>query len=375
MEQQRIKMPTGALIACILTVVFVAAVFVGVALLIRNGITGTTLEDVSSTQTPTEITQVAAGTDDEASVITYADNNTSDDSSQTEIISDCMNSVVSIDTLVQSVTAGSGSGVVISSDGYIITCNHVVEGAEEILVYLNDGSEYDATLIGTDSVTDIAVIKVEGSDFAYAEIGSSSSLNVGDGVYAIGNALGVLSNTVTDGIVSGLDREITVEGQSMTLLQTSAAINSGNSGGGLFLESGALIGIVNAKSAGSTIDGLGFAIPIDIAIPVVNDLIEQGFVSGRPFLGVSTQDVSYGAGFFARYTYPMVTSVSAGSAAAIGGIQENDIITSVNGTAVSSGDELRTLIATFSIGDTVTVTVVRGNQTMNISVTLLERTA
>lgn len=304
--------------------------------------------------------------------------------SQEDIIAACMDTVVSIDITMssgyQDVYAGSGSGVLISSNGYIVTCNHVIEGSSTIMVYLNDGSEHDARLIGTDSVTDIAVIKIDGSGYPHATLGDSAALRVGNRVYAIGNALGELSNTVTDGIISGLDREVEIEKQPMVVLQTSAAINSGNSGGALFLSTGELIGIVNAKSSGTTssgatIEGLAFAVPIDTAKPIIDDLISFGFVQGRPYLGVATQDSSYSTGWFNYATYPVVKNVVEGSPADIAGIQVNDIITAINGTQITSTVMLRATINSFSIGDEITVTISRGSMSYELHVTLAERTA
>ena len=401
MEKQRISMPAGALIACILIVAFLLALVAGGIMWAvksyKNGGRSAYSEEPAVTQAaetaapadtqqpeatepaPTESSAPAPIVD-----IGGHDGSSTVGGEQEDIIAACMDTVVSIDITMSSgysdVYAGSGSGVIITSDGYIVTCNHVIEGASTIMVYLNDGSEHDAQLIGTDSVTDIAVIKIEGSNYPHAALGSSSALRVGNEVYAIGNALGELSNTVTEGIISGLDREIEIEKQPMVVLQTSAAINSGNSGGALFLNSGELIGIVNAKSSGTTssgatIEGLAFAVPIDTAKPIINDLVAYGFVLGRPYLGVATQDSSYSTGWFSYATYPVVKNVVAGSPAEIAGIQVNDIITAINGETVGSSTELRAMINSFAIGDTITVTVSRNNMTYNIEVTLAERTS
>ena len=190
-------------------------------------------------------------------------------------------------------TVGSGSGVIVTSDGYIVTNNHVVEGADAIKVHLEDGTEYPATLIGTDSYTDLAVIKIDATGLPAATLGNSGDMLVCDTVYAIGNPLGVLASSVSEGIISGLDRVIEIEGQEMTLMQTTAAVNPGNSGGGLFNSKGELIGIVNAKSSGTDVEGLGFAIPIDSAKQIIMDLIDLGYVSGRPYLGISMQKDVY----------------------------------------------------------------------------------
>ncbi|MCR5611014.1 MAG: S1C family serine protease [Clostridiales bacterium] len=390
MEKQRTRIPAGALIALLLIVLFIGACITGVAILITNGIKS--LKAPAATEAPdggktAVVTAAPTGTPlGAADPLHHATGGTKaeEGAALTEIIARCMETVVSIDiTMKQGSTdvyAGSGSGVIISSDGYVVTCNHVVEGSANIYVYLNDGSSYTAELVGNDPVTDIAVLKLNasGEEFPWATLGVSEGLLVGESVYAIGNALGTLSNTVTDGIISGLDRDIEIDGQSMTLLQTSAAINNGNSGGALFLHDGTLIGIVNAKtsgttSSGATIEGLGFAIPIDLAKPIISDIINYGFVTGRPFLGVSTKNVSYGYSMFSYTTYPQVVSVVEGSPAAKAGVRENDIITKINGETVSSSTALRVKINSFSVGDEITLTVVRGGSTIEIKVTLEER--
>jgi serine protease Do len=176
----------------------------------------------------------------------------------------------------QYVTEGAGSGVIFSSDGYIVTNNHVIDGAQKITVRLRNGDEYEATLIGSDSKTDLAVLKIKETGLQSVVFGDSDKLVVGELVVAIGNPLGKLGGTVTEGIISALSREVSVDGKMMNLLQISAAVNPGNSGGGLFNSYGELIGIVNAKSSGSGIEGLGFAIPVNIVKAVIEDLIKLG---------------------------------------------------------------------------------------------------
>ena len=215
-------------------------------------------------------------------VLSDDEGNEVDTLSVKDIVINVKNSVVEITTSVtktslfmgQYVTSGAGSGVILSKEGLIVTNHHVINEANEISVRLSNGETHKATLIASDVQTDLAVIRIQADNLQPAVLGSSDEMYVGDAVYAIGNPLGSLGGTVTEGILSAKDREITIEGQSMTLLQTSAAINPGNSGGGLFNAKGELIGVVNAKSSGSDIEGLGFAIPIDIAKNVVNDLVE-----------------------------------------------------------------------------------------------------
>ena len=271
----------------------------------------------------------------------------------------------------QFVSEGAGSGVVITTDGYIVTNNHVIDGATKISVRLKDGTSFDAELVGKDSQTDLAILKIDASGLTPAVLGSSSTLKVGDLAVAIGNPLGELGGTVTDGIISALDREISIDGENMTLLQTSAAINPGNSGGGLFNAAGELIGIVNAKSSGTDVEGLGFAIPIDTAKTVITQLMENGYVSGRPSLGVNTVDIvntaaamRYGVNRTGVYVY----EAPSGSV-----LKSGDLFVSVNGTAVSSSAEVKAAIAGCAIGDTIEVTVLRSNTQQTVSVTVTEQ--
>lgn len=271
----------------------------------------------------------------------------------------------------QFVSEGAGSWVVITTDGYIVTNNHVIDGATKISVRLKDGTSFDAELVGKDSQTDLAILKIDASGLTPAVLGSSSTLKVGDLAVAIGNPLGELGGTVTDGIISALDREISIDGENMTLLQTSAAINPGNSGGGLFNAAGELIGIVNAKSSGTDVEGLGFAIPIDTAKTVITQLMENGYVSGRPSLGVTTVDIAntatamrYGVNRTGVYVY----EAASGSV-----LKSGDLFVSVNGTAVSSSAEVKAAIAGCAIGDTIEVTVLRSNTQQTVSVTVTEQ--
>ncbi len=269
----------------------------------------------------------------------------------------------------QYVESGAGSGVIISADGYIITNNHVIEGASKITVRLTTGTEYEAKLIGTDSQSDIAVLKVEATDLPYATIGDSSKLAVGEEVLAIGNPLGSLGGSVTNGIISALDREITIDGQKMQLLQTNAAINPGNSGGGLFNMSGELIAIVNAKSYGDAIEGLGFAIPINYAHEVAAELLQNGYVSGRPAIGISYIEID-------DYMDLMRFRVSSyGIYVYDGGdtsLQNGDRIVRFGDYEVQNAENLKSAIQNYKVGDSVPVTVIRGGQYTELTVTLIE---
>ena len=262
----------------------------------------------------------------------------------------------------QYVTTGAGSGVIITDDGYIVTNDHVVAGASSIKVRLHDGSECSAVLVGTDSQTDIAVIKIERSSLSAAVLGESGALEVGDPVVAIGNPLGKLGGTVTEGVVSALERDILIDGKEMSLMQHSAPVNPGNSGGGLFNSSGQLVGIVNAKYSDTSYEGLGFAIPLSSALPVVRDLMEYGYVRGRIELGASLVDIDsqYYAMYYGVPEYGVyVQSVSAHSDAAAADIRSGDRIVSVNGKAVSSSEDITSVLKRLSVGDTAEIALKR----------------
>ena len=315
----------------------------------------------------------------------------------TSIVQNCMASVVGVYMSESTTTftgeteeqdTGAGSGVIITTDGYIVTNNHVVEGLGNISVYLQGGTKYPATLIGTDNFSDLAIIKIEAENLPAATLGNSVNTAVGTTVYAIGNPLGLFTSSVSRGIISGLDRTITIDGVSMTLMQTDAAVNPGNSGGGLFNAEGELIGVVNAKTASVDVEGLGFAIPIDSAKPIISDLMDKGYVTGRPYIGIGMQDVSlrYGNGsnygynyfdpfsFFNSYvTRVQVMAVEEGSAAEAGGMLVNDIITAVDGKEISGTSQLAAMLYEYKVGDTVTITVLRGNETKDLTIVLSER--
>ncbi|MCR5636570.1 MAG: trypsin-like peptidase domain-containing protein [Clostridiales bacterium] len=286
------------------------------------------------------------------------------DLSVAEITEKAADSVVEITTesvatgsfMQQYITSGAGSGVIISKDGYIITNNHVIENARSISVTLRNGESYDAELIGSDSTLDVAIIKIDAEDLTPAVFGDSEALKVGDTAIAIGNPLGQLGGTVTTGIISALDRDIDIDGNTMSLMQTNAAINPGNSGGGLFNGQGELIGLVVAKSSGSDVEGLGFAIPINDVSSVLKDLMEYGYVKGRIYLGLSLIDINteqmarmYGLDSTGVY----VNTVDSSSAAYKAGIQSADKITSVDGKKVSTADEIEDILDNHSVGDVV----------------------
>lgn len=276
----------------------------------------------------------------------------------------------------QYITEGAGSGVIMTQDGYIATNNHVIENASKIIVRLTDGKEYEAELIGTDAQTDIAVLKIKAEDALKAvTFGDSDTLVVGDEAIAIGNPLGELGGTVTNGIISALDREIKLESQTMRLLQTNAAINPGNSGGGLFNSQGEFIGLVVAKSAGSNIEGLGFAIPSNVVSDVVQSIIDVGYVKGRPVLGVSIVDVSsiqqayqYGVNRLGVY----IMDLTKGSKSEQSGLKVSDLIIAIDDTQIGSATELKQALNQHQVGDVVKVTVSRDNKLLTFDVELSE---
>ncbi len=276
----------------------------------------------------------------------------------------------------QYISSGAGSGVIISDDGYIITNNHVIDGASTITVTLRDGNDYSATLIGTDSEVDIALLKIEPEEeLTVAVFGDSSTLKVGDKTVVIGNPLGQLGGTVTDGIISALDRDVTIDGQTRNLLQTNAAINPGNSGGGMFNSQGELVGVIVAKSVDTTIEGLGFAIPINDVLDVLDDLMQYGYVRGRVSLGVTLVDVTssqmammYGVSELGCY----VSSVDLNSNASNAGLQSGDRIISINGAEISASEEVVNFMDTVSVGDTLEIEVSRNGRTGTLSVVLQE---
>lgn len=282
--------------------------------------------------------------------------------------------VLSASSRGQSITIGAGSGVIISADGYIVTNHHVVENASKITVRLTDKTEYEAALVGSDEVADIAVIKIkpaEGVKLTVAVLGDSDKLVVGEKVIAIGNPLGELGGTVTDGIVSALDREVLVDGQKMNLLQTNAAINEGNSGGGLFNLYGELVGVVDAKSFGTGIEGLGFVIPINDAKAVIEQLIEYGYVRGRPAIGITVYDCDmYTAWRYFGSSQPGAYIEAADSST---GLNVGDRIISIDENEISSASDISNYINTRSVGDKVKIVVMRSGKTVEVEVTLKEK--
>lgn len=287
-----------------------------------------------------------------------------------------------VSVFYQYVTSGAGSGVIISEDGYIITNNHVISDSENsnkvadsIVVRLKSGEKLNAVVIGRDEDSDIALLKVDAKGLTYATLGDSSTLVVGEEVIAVGNPLGELGGTVTNGIISALDREISVDGTVMNLLQTNAAVNPGNSGGGLFNMQGQLVGIVNAKSSGTGVEGIGFAIPINDAYNTVKQLMEHGYVQGKAVLGVTfrvfTNSASayyyFGTGAVGVY----VIELSEGYNDDV--LKVGDRVVVFDGKEVTANEDIKTALSGHSVGDSINVTVIRDGKAVDLTVKCYEK--
>ena len=313
-----------------------------------------------------------------------------------QIYDENVNSTVGITTEIpmefmgyQTTSASAGSGFIYSEDGYIITNYHVVKGADKIKVTTYDEKEYDAGLIGYDDTNDIAVLKIDATGLTPVTIGDSDQLSVGDGVVAIGNPLGELTFSLTSGSVSALDRQVKIQNNSMNLIQTDCAINSGNSGGALFNENGEVIGITNAKSSGgyttASVDNIGFAIPINSVNGIIDSIIEKGYIM-KPYIGITGSDASgdyqtggmpgdfWSNGMTGDYqsngvSGVVINKVEEGSPADEGGLKEDDIIIKANDKSISGMTELRSLIQNTAEGDTIKFTVNRDGENVDVEVT------
>ncbi|HJB12674.1 MAG TPA: trypsin-like peptidase domain-containing protein [Candidatus Oscillibacter excrementigallinarum] len=306
--------------------------------------------------------------------------------SDAEVYAANVNSVVSINVTgtsgynffgqpVQS--ASSGSGFVLTSDGYIVTNYHVVENAETVKVTMYNGDEYDAQYVGGDEDYDIAVIKIEATDLPAVTLGNSENLNVGDHVLAIGNPLGDLTFSMSGGMVSSVNRTINVDGTPFNMIQTDTSINPGNSGGPLLNSYGEVVGIVSAKyssygTSGESVEGLGFAIPINDVISMIQDIMTNGYVSNKAYLGATIGTLTSSMAQQYRYDISQgafVYSVEDGSPAAQAGLQLGDVITAIDGTEIASLDDLTAAKKSYSAGDTSTLTVYRQGETVTLELT------
>jgi len=302
-----------------------------------------------------------------------------------QIYARSVDSVVAISSTVQSssfygTTQGStsGSGFILTEDGYIVTNYHVIQGALSISVILHDGTEYTAEELGHDETNDLAVLKVEATDLPAATLGSSADLSIGDMVVAIGNPLGKLTATQTVGYVSGINREVTTDNSIISMIQTDAAINPGNSGGPLFNMRGEVVGITTAKYSGTTnsgasIEGIGFAIPIDDVAPIIDDLMEYGYITGA-YMGVEVTDTDESsARMFGLPTGAYITKVEPGGSADRAGLQVKDIVIDLGGVTISNHFDLIRALRAYKAGDSTTVTIIRAGKEQTLDITLDEK--
>lgn len=320
----------------------------------------------------------------ENTVLQIAEIDTSRLMTQAEVYAANVHSTVGITTSIttnfwgfQTTSAASGSGFIISEDGYILTNEHVIEGSDSISVAFYDGSSMEAELVGYDASNDIAVLKVDAQGLSPVVLGDSSNLNVGDPVVAIGNPLGELTFSLTAGTVSALERKITTStGVTMNLMQTDCAINSGNSGGALFNLYGEVVGITNAKYSSSgteaSIDNIGFAIPMNHIRSIVSSIIENGYIS-KPYVGLSVADVSPETQSYGLPQGAAVKSVSEDGPAAKGGLQVNDIITAIDGKEITGSSDVVTLVSQSQVGQVLNMTVYRQGKNLELKITVGEK--
>ncbi|MCD7741481.1 MAG: trypsin-like peptidase domain-containing protein [Ruminococcus sp.] len=410
-KKKKSKKALNAVLAILCVAAIGVSSVVGYSLLTGDGSVLTDDSSSSSTvkQSSEDTATSSTSTRDTSNLPTIEQLSTPDDAlSISEIVTKVSPSVVGISCITDD-SEVSGTGIILSEDGYIVTNAHVVEDASAISVVITDSTSESAEeetddsssktvaekiledqdgdssestddgnitaeLVGIDTQTDLAVLKIDKTGLTPAEFGTSSEVVVGEVAIVIGNPLGFdLANTVTSGIISATDRTLTIEDRTMTLIQTDASINSGNSGGPLINAYGQVIGITSAKVSTTYGEGLGFAIPIDDAVTIIDDLIEYGYVTGRPSLGISGENIS---SFYADYYgVPqgfIVRSVDDGSAAEDAGIEVNDIIVGIQGELIESIEEFNEIKSEYSAGDTITVSVYRNDNIVDIEVTLGE---
>ena len=386
----------------------VIAVSVALALLLGGGLGILLNEFVFSDDGSADRAQVSEGgtddtvnTDDDpapsttpdtnqnSSNLLYTESSNTNEMSISDVVAAVEDSVVAITVEIENTTTymysnysytseAKGSGVIISPDGYIVTNNHVIEGATAVYVTLANGESYDATIIGSDDFTDLGLINIEATGLTAAQFGNSDEIRKGDTAIIIGNPLGYLDGSVSSGIISATGRTLDFsDGTTLhNLIQTDAAVNPGNSGGGLFDSHGALVGIVCAKSSSTEVEGLGFAIPVSTVRTVVQDLVDYGYVTGRPALGINAMEVHD------AYTAMLnqlprlgvyVTGFISSEAENGSGLQIGDCIVSINGVEVTSSDEILAAIYSLEVGDTVEVVVYRNSEMVTVQTTLVEQ--
>ena len=268
----------------------------------------------------------------------------------------------------QQTASGSGSGIILKSDGYILTNFHVIDGAKSITVKTIDEKSYTAKVVGSDPKTDLAVLKIDATNLVAATFGDSSKVEVGDLAVVIGNPLGTLDGTLTVGVISALNRPVTIDTVSMNLMQTDAAVNPGNSGGALVNAFGEVVGIVNAKTSAVGIEGLGYAIPINDAKSIIDDLMANGYVTGRIKIGISTKDIT--ADLASYYKLPVgiyITAVEKGSSAEKAGIQAKDVIIGVDGKEVLTSADLSAIKDSHKVGDSIKILINRNGKEMSVT--------
>ena len=382
-EQKKKSGKAGKIVALLLACALVGggSGFGAAALMQKNA----AVQPQSTTQTSSDAS-VMLEAKRQAAALQVASVDTGKVLTPSEVYAQNVNSTVGITTSIttnyfgyQTTSAAAGSGFILTQDGYILTNYHVVEGSNSITVTTYDGTGYDATLIGYDESNDIAVLKIDATDLTPVVLGDSDTLNVGDTVVAIGNPLGELTFSLTTGVVSALDRPVTLStGTTMNLIQTDCAINSGNSGGALFNLYGEVIGITNAKysSSGSSseasIDNIGFAIPIDQVRSIFESIITNGYIV-KPYIGVTVSDVSSESQSYGLPQGAAVRSVTENGPAAEAGLQENDIITAVNGETITGSNDLVKLVKASAAGDTLELSVYRQGQTTTLTLTVGEQ--
>ena len=382
-EQKKKSGKAGKIVALLLACALVGggSGFGAAALMQKNA----AAQPQSTTQTSSDASVMLEGKR-QAAALQVASVDTGKVLTPSEVYAQNVNSTVGITTSIttnyfgyQTTSAAAGSGFILTQDGYILTNYHVVEGSNSIKVTTYDGTSYDAQLIGYDESNDIAVLKIDATDLTPVVLGDSDTLNVGDSVVAIGNPLGELTFSLTTGVVSALDRPVTLStGTTMNLIQTDCAINSGNSGGALFNLYGEVIGITNAKysSSGSSseasIDNIGFAIPIDQVRSIFESIITNGYIV-KPYIGVTVSDVSSESQSYGLPQGAAVRSVTENGPAAEAGLQENDIITAVNGETITGSNDLVKLVKASAAGDTLELTVYRQGQTTTLTLTVGEQ--
>lgn len=329
-------------------------------------------------------TQILEG-ERETSVINTVRVETGELKTAAEVYAENVNSTVGITTSIttnywgyQTTSAASGSGFILTEDGYLLTNYHVVEGSSAIKATMYDGTAYDAKLIGYDASNDIAVLKIDAQNLTPVVLGDSNNLNVGDSVIAIGNPLGELTFSLTQGAISALNREVTLSGGvTMNLLQTDCAINAGNSGGALFNLYGEVVGITNAKYSSNSmseasIDNIGFAIPINTVRSIVESIIENGYIA-KPYIGVTVENVSTEAQNYGLPKGASIKSVVEGSPAEKAGLRENDIITAINGKEIDDKNDLVQIVKEAAVGDKLELTIYRRGETLTLTVEIGEQ--